>query len=96
MKTVLLLITGMTLSFSSFSQNEPSKNLPPLEMLKGKPGSVKHIYELPSIVDYKVYDKKGKLISEGKGKWVDYTKYKQGTYFIKYDAQTKSFEKQKK
>jgi hypothetical protein len=94
MKTVLLLVAGMTISLSSYSQEEPSKNLPPIKMLKkGKIGETQNFYELPAIVDYKVYDNKGKLIYEGTAQWIDYTNYEIGVYWVKYNDQTKRLEK---
>tara|TARA_B100000809_G_scaffold257113_1_gene298135 strand:- start:1266 stop:1556 length:291 start_codon:yes stop_codon:yes gene_type:complete len=95
MKTaLLLLLAGMTINLSSYCQEEPSKNLPPIKMLKkGKIGEAQNFYELHEVVDYKVYDNKGKLISEGTSQWIDYTDYEIGVYWIKYNDQTKRLEK---
>jgi hypothetical protein len=94
MKTIVLIVV-LFISYSSSCQVEMSKELPPMSMLPKK-GEVKTIYELPSSIEHKVYNKKGKLILEGKGKWIDFTKYKKGTYYIKYDDQNVRFVKEKK
>lgn len=91
MKLILLLFTSL-IFIISFGQNEPSQNMPPVEMLQGNE-ELKNIYELPFQTDFKIYDRKGALIDSGNAQFIDYTNYKAGTYFIKYDNQTKTFEK---
>jgi len=83
MKSIPLILTVLIFSIS-FGQNDSINELHHEEIIEKK------IYELPAIYDYKVFDAKGKLISEGKGQFIDYTKYKFGKYFINYNGQTKT------
>lgn len=94
MKIILLTIVAFSIGISAFSQNEPSKNLPPMRLLP-KVGQVKSIYELPNSTEYKVYNQKGELISEGKGQFIDYTEYTIGTYFVRFEGKSETFEKTK-
>jgi hypothetical protein len=93
MKIILLSLSILAFVIS-FGQNDSNTKLPPIEMLKGKPGDVKHIYELPSSTNYKIYNQKGHLIDSGYAEFIDYTEYKTGTYFIKYDNKTLTFKKE--
>ena len=86
------LLIFLALSFNAFSQNEPSKNLPPIKMLP-KVGEVKLIYELPAKTDYKIYNSAGRLIQEGNAQFIEYTNYKKDTYFITFDDKTEKFTK---
>ena len=89
MKTVFLISFAALMSFTSFSQTDPSKNIPPLKM-HPKNGEVKSFYELPSETEYKIFNQKGELIESGKGKWIESTGYVLGTYFIQYEGKTES------
>ncbi len=93
MKTIFLLSLAFGLSFSSFSQNQSCEELPPIEILSQK-GKIVEVYKLPAEIYFKVYNQRGKLKLEGKGKWIDFTKFKKGTYFIKYDDQIISYLKE--
>jgi hypothetical protein len=94
MKIVALLLIIFSLSIT-FSQEINSKNLPPIEMLKkGKEGERQNFYELPSKMDYKVFNSKGKLVDSGHALFVDYTNYEPGFYFIQFDGNTHEFEKE--
>lgn len=85
MKRIIFITSILFLSLQVFSQSTDSKRLPPMKDLPKK-GEKKVFYELPKDTDYKVFDQKGKLYSEGKGYFVDMTKCKKGkTYFIVYD-----------
>jgi hypothetical protein len=90
MKTVFLISFTALMSFTSFSQTDPSKNIPPMKMLP-KNGEVNSFYELPSETEYKVFNQKGDLIESGKGKWIETTDYVLGTYFIKFQEKTERF-----
>lgn len=89
MKTVFLISFAALMSFTSYSQTEPSKNIPPMKILP-KNGEVKSFYELPSETEYKIFNQKGELIESGKGKWIEATDYVLGSYFIKYEGKTES------
>lgn len=93
-KSILLVLVLLSFSCVSFGQEETSKKLPPLKMLPAKPGEVKQIYELPDSTNYSVYNQKGKLVDSGNAEFVDFTKYKSGTYFIKYDGVSRKIEKE--
>ncbi|MBD3638648.1 MAG: hypothetical protein HUJ25_14950 [Crocinitomicaceae bacterium] len=93
MKISSLFFSLFIVSATSFGQNEPSKELPPVEMLPKK-GEVKKIYELPVETEYKVYDSNGKLLTAGFGQFIDYTDYEKGTYFIRYNNKSVQLEKE--
>ncbi len=76
---------------TSQKKSEMSKKMPPMSMLPKNPGEVKMIFELPKVCDYKVFDEKGTLIDQKKGEFIDYTSYKKGTYFVKYENKTETF-----
>lgn len=92
MKLATLLIMSALISLTSYSQTEPSKEMPPVKMLP-KAGQVKQIYELPTESEYKVYSITGELIAEGNAKFIDYTNYANGTYVVKAGTLTENFEK---
>lgn len=85
----------ITFSQTDTSQiNAPmSEKMPPMSMLPTKPGEVKQIYELPKVCEYKIYNQKGKLIEHKTAEFIDYTKYKKGTYFVKYENKTETFKR---
>lgn len=91
----VLLITFLTIGLSAFAfgQDQPSKKMPPLSMLKGKPGEKKTIFELPHNTDYKIFNQKGKLIASGNAEFIDLTKFKKGTYFITFDEKRIAIQK---
>lgn len=89
MKSIFLIPFAALMSFATFSQRDPSKNIPPMKMLP-KNGEVKSFYELPSETEFKIFNQKGELIESGKGKWIETTDYVLGTYFIKYEGETES------
>lgn len=98
MKKTFLTIACVVTSIVAFSQTDSSqkkasmsKKMPPTSMLPQKPGEVKLIFELPKVCDYKVFDENGALIDQKKGEFIDYTAYKKGTYFVKYDNKTETF-----
>ena len=92
MKKVLISISLLLVSKLGFSQNEQSKNIPSIKILP-KNGEVKQIYELPAKTEYKIYNAAGKLVTEGNDQFIDYTKYKKGTYFILFNGRKEIFEK---
>jgi len=86
----MLLAVVILFSLSSFGQNKSNENLLYSETLKEK-SNTKYIYELPKKLDYKVFNPKGKLVLDGKGKFINFTKYKDGVYYIKYEGQVIKF-----
>jgi hypothetical protein len=97
MKKTILTTVFASIALLTFSQtdtshkkSEMSKKMPPSSMLP-KSGEVKLIYELPKVCDYKVFDENGTLIDQKKGEFIDYTSYKKGTYFVKYENKTETF-----
>ncbi|MFT6243403.1 MAG: hypothetical protein ACJA0U_001503 [Salibacteraceae bacterium] len=90
-KTVLLLIT-IVFSVLSFGQKDTSQKIPPLVMLPAK-GEVKTFFELSSKSNYKIYDQNGSFIDSGYAQFIDYTDYKAGKYFVRYDGNIGKFEK---
>jgi hypothetical protein len=92
MKIIVLCVLATSISLSGYSQKESSDILPPLKMLP-KAGEVKHIYELPSSFDYIIFDSNGKALLSGNGQFIDYTCYEKGTYFVRFDGKSESFEK---
>tara|TARA_B100000809_G_scaffold257113_1_gene298136 strand:- start:1697 stop:2431 length:735 start_codon:yes stop_codon:yes gene_type:complete len=94
MKIVALLLIILSISIT-FSQETTSKKLPPIEMLKkGKEGERQNFYELPSEMDYKIFNSKGKLVDSGHALFVDYTNYEPDFYFIHFDGSIHQFEKE--
>lgn len=98
MKKSILIITGILMSVFAFSQtdstrkeNTMSKKMPPLSMLPKNPGEMKMIYELPKECEYQIFDEMGNFLSKGKAEFIDYTDYKKGKYFIKFENQTETF-----
>jgi hypothetical protein len=89
---IIVTVLAVSVGTFTFSQNEQSKNLPPLEMLP-KEGNVKQIYELPTKTEYKIYTIEGELLHEGNAQFIDYTDYKEGTYFVIFDGKKEYFEK---
>lgn len=85
MKKLWITLTVTLLAFSSFTQEDPNKKMPPLDMLP-KDGEVKHIYQLPNKVIYKIYNIKGALVDSGNAQFIDYTNYEVGTYFVRYSV----------
>lgn len=92
MKLVLLLSLFSTISISSYSQAELTKNVPPISMLP-KDGEVKQIYELPVSTDYRIYNSTGQLVLESTGQFIEYTKFKKGVYFVRFEGKSESFKK---
>ena len=98
MKNTFTLLTMIFIFSSIYGQTEPnnqtelSKKMPPMSMLKGTPGEVKHIYELPNPMDYKIYNLSGNLIQYGNAEFIDYTHYRKGVYFISYGDKKETFE----
>lgn len=90
MKTIAVIALALSFSVSGYSQDEPSKNMPPISMLPKK-GKKKMIYELSTVSDYKVYNSKGKLVTEGNGQFIDCDKYKKGDYFVIYGDKKETF-----
>lgn len=76
-----------------YSQEEPSKKLPAMKMLP-KEGEVKQIFELSDLSEYELFDGFGNFISRGEGQFIDYTNFKKGTYFVRYNGKTEKFEKE--
>lgn len=93
MKTTTFIVLMFASSTTLFAQDEPSKKLPPCNMLP-KTGEVKRIYELPAKSDYKIYDSNGQLVEGGNAEFIDITTYKKGTYFIQYDGKKEMFLKE--
>ena len=98
MKKQILTIAFAFMAFMAISQADTSqkeatltKRMPPLNMLPKNPGEVKQIYELPKVCDYKVFDENGTLIEQKRGEFIDYTSYKKGTYFVKFENKTEAF-----
>ncbi len=93
MKTIFSVVLAVAFCSIALGQDEPSKKMPPIKMLMGKPGEVKYIYELPDSSKYSIYDQLGKLVESGHAEFINYTDYKPGTYFIQYDGITRQFER---
>jgi len=98
MKKLILLAFCSTISLTVLGQqeedkNKPSKNMPPVNMLP-KSGEVKQIYELPSKCSYEIFNSKGEFVTKGNAQFIDYTEYKKGVYFIRYENKTERFEKE--
>lgn len=93
MKLIALLIISSTFSLAAYSQNEPSKKMPPMKMLP-KEGQKKQIYELPAKSEYKIYGVTGELITEGNAEFIDVTEFDKGTYFIEFGGKKESFTKE--
>ncbi len=93
MKLITITLLGLTLSSTAIGQNEQSQNLPPIKMLPNE-NEVRSIYELPTKTDYELFNSKGQLIAEGNAKFVDYTEYKAGIFFIRFNNTTKKIIKE--
>ena len=79
-------------SFLNHAQNEVPKNMPPVKILP-KPGDApKKIFELPYKTEYQVFDNYGNFITKGNAQFIDCSKYKKGSYFIRYNGKTERFE----
>ena len=98
MKKTILTITCVLLTLVTFSKTDTSqkkapmsKKMPPMSMLPKNPGEVKQIYELPKVCEYKTFDENGTLIEHKTAEFIDYTSYKKGTYFVKYENKTETF-----
>ena len=92
MKLLTVILLATTLNTSAFGQSEQSQNLPPIKILPIE-NEVKNIYELPSKTDYEIFNSKGQLIAEGNAQFVDYTDYKSGIFFIRFNNTTKKIVK---
>ena len=96
MKSFKIILALLFLSAATYGQEEPSKKMPPISMLPKKGEGVKQIYELPHPTEYKVFNQAGEMMAEGNGEFIDCTKYPTGTYFIRYDEKTVTFEHEQK
>ena len=86
LKSTLVIVLFASLTSTSLAQAAKKSPLPPIKELP-KVGEVKSFYELPEVVDYKVYDSTGKLYAKGNAQFVDVTNYPKGTYFFAYNGQ---------
>ena len=98
MKKNILIIVCVLTALVSFGQtdttkkkSEMSKKMPPTSMLPKDPGEVKLIYELPKVCEYKIFNEKGELVEHKTAEFVDYTNYKKGSYFIKFENKSETF-----
>ena len=87
MKLITMTLLVLLLGLSAFGQNEPSKSSPPIKILPEE-NKVKRIYELPAKTDYEIFNSKGQLIDTGNARFFDYTDYKAGLFFIRFDGKT--------
>ena len=98
MKKSILILSYTLITLITFGQTDASNNtsrlnkkLPPKNMLPQNPGEVKKIYELPKVCDFKIFDEKGALVEQKTEEFIDYTNYKLGRYFIRYESKTETF-----
>lgn len=92
MYKIIFVLIGLLVGVSYGQEEKEQQKLPPLEMLP-KNGEVKIIYELPEKVDYEVFNQNGELVTSGNGEFIDVTDFKSGNYFIKFNDQTRLYEK---
>ena len=92
MKIYIILISLLFVGTKLFAQ-EVSQKLPPLHMLP-KDGESKFIYEFDHEGIYQVYNAKGDLLLDSIGEFIDMTQLEKGMYFIKFEGETFSCNKQ--
>lgn len=94
MKKLALIIFVLSIGAftNGFAQTMGEKSVPASEL--PAEGDTKTFYELDAEYDYKIYDFKGELITEGTAKSVETTELDPGIYYIKYDGKTFKFKKE--
>ncbi len=88
---IFLSLISIFLSFISLSLNDTSLSLPPLEILENLECN-QYVFELPTTSHFKIFNQRGKKIHSGTSKFIDFSGYETGVYFIHYNNKIENFQ----